>query len=158
MKTQEFLALLTANPQKEIAFEYEEGAFVAKNYHITEIKNVTIDSVDCGKNVHYEEQTVVQLKNGSKVEIANRYMPAEKAMKIFDLVDSVKPLRQEAEIFFEYGNKDSKTSIYKIVDINENDHKLTVKLFVPPTVCKPQEAAFKSLNLAACCAPSSACC
>lgn len=155
MKTQEFLNLLKDNSQKEVVFEYEDGAYVAKNYHITEIKNVTIDSVDCGKNVHYEEQTVVQLKNGNALEVKSRFMSAEKAMKIFTLVDSVKPLRQKAEIFFEYGNKTIKTSIHKVVAIDNEADRLTVKLFVPPTVCKPQEAAFKALNLAPCCAPSS---
>ena len=157
MKTQEFLELLKVNSQKEVAFEYENGEFIAKNYHITEIKNVTIDSVDCGKNPHYEEQTVVQLKNGNLLERSTRFMSAEKAMKIFTLVDSVKPLRQDAEIFFEYGNKTVKTSIYKVVEIDNNQNSLIVKLFVPPTICKPQEVAFKSLNLA-CCAPSSGCC
>ena len=50
MKTKAFLELLTTNPDKSLLFEYQTNKAVPEGYHITEIKNISIDSVDCG---HY---------------------------------------------------------------------------------------------------------
>ena len=48
MKTQEFLELLKENQNKSLLFDYKNGALVGANYHITEVKNISIDAVDCG--------------------------------------------------------------------------------------------------------------
>ncbi len=47
MKTQELFEVLKANQDKSLLFEYSEGQLVGANYHITEVKHVQIDSVDC---------------------------------------------------------------------------------------------------------------
>ncbi len=102
MLTKEFLDLLNSNNGKELIFEYEEGHSVPASYHITEVKNVHFQSVDCGGYAHEEYQTIVQLWVSDK-EKKERSMEAQKALKIMNLVDGVKPLRQDTEIFFEYG-------------------------------------------------------
>jgi len=61
MKTNEFLELLKKNPDVELTFEYDKDRFIPDTYHITEVKNVTIDSVDCGGNSDSYTQTIVQL-------------------------------------------------------------------------------------------------
>ena len=50
MKTSEFLKILEKNPNKPLQFEYLNNQIVGEAYHITEVKNVHIDSVDCGGN------------------------------------------------------------------------------------------------------------
>ena len=44
MKTKEFLEVLNTHKNKELLFEYLPGDFVGANYHITEVKNITIVS------------------------------------------------------------------------------------------------------------------
>lgn len=157
MKTNEFLELLEQNPEKRLLFEYETGQFVPKAYHITEIKNVNIESVDCGGRPHSEKQTIVQLWHNG-FELGN-YMEAKKAKKIFDIVDKVKPLTMDTEIYFEYGNKKIRTSNFKVQKVTNQEDKITFQLFVEPTACKP----ILELNVSQkikeiCCGPGSDCC
>lgn len=153
MTTKNFLDLLRANPEKELAFEYENDQFVPKAYHITEVKNVHIDSVDCGGRPDQYFQTIVQLWVTSS-EKANRNMLAGKALKIFEKVDSVRPIRYNTPIFFEWGTTGLPTSNYAIEKVEEEGHQLTVKMFVPPTACKPRlemQQKVKSVLSAGCC-------
>jgi len=57
MKTKEFLFLLNEHQNKSLLFEYKEGQFVGANYHITEIKNITVDAVDCGAGTDFWKET-----------------------------------------------------------------------------------------------------
>ena len=159
MKTNQFLELLENHPQKELLFEYQIGQFVPKAYHITEVKNISIESVDCGGRPHSEKQTIVQLWHNGKEQ--GEYMSANKAKKIFDIVDKIKPMDRATEIYFEYGNKHLNTSNYKIQRMIEENDKITFQLFVEPTACKPKlevdnVGSFKNLPLA--CQPGSGCC
>ena len=61
MKTHEFLTILNEHQDKRLYFEYQPNQLVAPNYHITEIKHVHIDSVDCGAQTDNWTETVVQL-------------------------------------------------------------------------------------------------
>lgn len=163
MKTGNFLELLEQNGEKELVFEYRENEFVPKAYHITEVKTQHIDSVDCGGYAHSYDETVVQLwVSGS--EEKERYMEAIKALKIFNIVDGKKPLKRETPIYFEWGFGDLATSTYEVQSLEVGEDQVLVKLFVPPTVCKPQELVQESkekmTNLVGggCCAPGSKCC
>ena len=60
MKTQEFLTLLAKHQDKSLLFEYALNQIVPANYHITEVKHVTIDSVDCGAKTDTWKETVIQ--------------------------------------------------------------------------------------------------
>ncbi len=158
MTTANFLNLLNENSSKELIFEYQNSAYVPKAYHITEIKNVNIESVDCGGYAHDEQQTVVQLWIDG-VETAERFMSAEKANKIFTIVDKVKPLNREAEIFFEWGMAGLPTSTYRIDQIDNQADSVTVKMSVPPTVCRPKLMPLETVNTSnKVCNPGSGCC
>ncbi len=137
MTTQEFLTLLETNPQKELLFEYQSGQIVPKAYHITEVKNTHVDSVDCGGNEHSYDETIVQLWL-SGTEIKTTAMSAEKALKIFNIVDGKRPLKRDTEIFFEYGNSSLPTSNYKVATIGNTDDSIVIKLLSPKAACKPK--------------------
>ncbi|MFK7772779.1 MAG: DUF6428 family protein [Saprospiraceae bacterium] len=139
MNTGEFLELLNQNEGKELMFEYKQNQFVPMAYHITEIKSKHIDSVDCGGIAHSYDETVVQLWISGEEE-KERAMETEKALKIFNIVDAKTTLKRDTPIFFEWGHGDLLTSVYKVVAIENSDNKIIVKLFVPPTVCKPRVA------------------
>mgnify|MGYP003670768610 FL=1 len=90
MKTNEFLSILKKNANKALLFEYAPGKLVAANYHITEIKNITIDAVDCGAGTDFWKETIIQLWE-SPEEVGKRdYMLSHKALEILDRVDSIK--------------------------------------------------------------------
>ncbi len=137
MLTKEFMDLLDSNRGKELIFEYEENQFVPASYHITEVKNLYYESVDCGGFAREEHQTVVQLWVSEK-EKKDRHMETQKAFKIMKLVDDVKPLRQDTEIFFEYGRGDLRTSNYSVERADIQDSKVVLKMYVEPTACKPR--------------------
>ena len=139
MTTQKFLDLLASNPQKELVFEYEANQFISAAYHITEIKNVHFESIDCGGNAHEAFQTIVQLWISPKDAHKKKCMIAEKALKIFNIVDGVKPMKRDTEIFFEYGDKDLRTSNYSVENVAITNEQVIIRMFVPKTACKPAQ-------------------
>ncbi|MEL6675696.1 MAG: DUF6428 family protein [Bacteroidota bacterium] len=139
MKTHEFLSLLDAQGDNTLLFEYAPGKIVPNDYHITEISNVTLDSVDCGGNPHYERRTVVQLW-APELEPDKVPLTAAKARKIFDIVDKVKPMEGEAEIWFEYGNFSFHTAQFRVAAVENGGDTVSLKLTVPATACKPRVA------------------
>lgn len=153
MTTQTFLELLANHPQKELIFEYEANQFIPV-YHITEVKNVYFESIDCGGNAHEEYQTITQLWISPKDFLKKKCMTTEKALKIFNIVDGVKPMKRDTQIFFEYGYKDLRTSVYSIEEVVETANQLIIKMFVPKTACKPSQQVIEKGKAALnCCKP-----
>lgn len=152
MTTKSFFELLAANPQKEVVFEYQPNQFVPVAYHITEVKNVYFESVDCGGNAREEYQTIVQLWISPKDILKQKGMVAKKALKIFNIVDAAKPIKKDTEIYFEYGNNQLPTSSYSIKRVENTDSQLIIKLFVEATACRPQKQAIsKAGKVLSCC-------
>lgn len=110
MKTNEFLLLLKIHSNKNLLFEYTEGQFVAPDYHITEVKNITIDSVDCGAGTDFWKETVIQLWESPNENESPEYMSTKKALGILKKVDRLKSMDRASEIKFEYGNADFHTA------------------------------------------------
>jgi len=74
MKTNEFLSLLKEHADKSLLFEYKSGHFVGANYHITEVKNISIESVDCGAGTDFWKETIIQLWESPKENDTLEYM------------------------------------------------------------------------------------
>lgn len=136
MKTSEFLNILKENPNLGLAFEIEKGQFVKPTFHITEVKNATIESVDCGGNPDTYKETIVQLMV-NPLEQMRKPWTAEKALDIFDKVGRLKPMHDDAEVFFEYGDLDMRTSNFSVENVIFEDGNIHFELFAKPTVCKP---------------------
>lgn len=157
MKTSKFFELLEQNQDKELLFEYKQNEFVPKAYHITEVKNLHFDSVDCGGNQHAESQTIVQLWV-SPLERKSKYMESGKALKIMEKVDNIKPIKLDTEVYFEYGNKELPTSNYAVRKVAVKKDQIILKLFVPATSCKPVELKNLVSVISGCCGGLSKCC
>ena len=136
MKTSEFLNILKENPELGLEFEIESGKFVKPTFHITEVKNATIESVDCGGNPDSYKQTIIQLMV-NPLEEMRRPWTAQKALDIFDKVEKLKPMYGEAEVFFEYGDLEMRTSHFSVEDVLFADGNIRLELFAKPSVCKP---------------------
>ena len=162
MKTQEFLSLLKENPNKSLLFEYQEGKTVGANYHITEVKNVTIDSVDCGARTDFWKETVVQLWESPDQHETEEYMSAFKALGILNKVDKMKPMERNVEVKFEYSNNHFHTAQLFVNGHVLEDEKIILKLGVEKTDCKAREECGigekTSTQQEACCSPQSGCC
>jgi len=163
MKTQTFLNTLKNNLNKELVFEYITDTFVHANYHITEIKNTTIDSVDCGGKTNFWQETIVQLWE-NPLEVGKRtFMTVSKAIEIFNRVNAIKPLLLDTEIKIEYGNKSFHTANLVVHSIVENDKSIIVKLHSDSTQCKASDVCCTTekqvIESEACCTSSeSNCC
>ena len=80
MKTKELLSVLEKNQGKALLFEYAPNLLVGANYHITEVKHMKIDSVDCGGRTDGWSETIIQLWESPK-ELGKRdFMKVDKAL------------------------------------------------------------------------------
>ncbi len=163
MKTSEFLSLLREHPNKSLVFEYQQGKNVGANYHITEVKNITIDSVDCGAGTDYWKETIIQLWESPTEKDKTEYMSAYKAMGILSKVDRIKPMVKDAEVKFEYSNVQFHTAQLFVNDHSVQADTLLLHLGIEKTDCKAKETCgvpevSEQENTANSCAPGSGCC
>ncbi len=143
MKTSDFLSILHDTDQP-LNFRLPDGEIINGDLHITEVKNVTVDSTDCGGFKHSFQETVVQLwldENSGKQES----WTTSKAAKIFDIVGKQRDHLLDAEAFIEFGDSSHLTSKYAI-NLLKDDASLTIQLQKIFPKCKP-----RSLNQSACC-------
>lgn len=162
MTTHEFLLLLEENRNKDLLFEYKTGQFVAPNYHITEIKNITIDSVDCGAGTDFWKETVIQLWESEQEKDTFKYMSAAKALEILKKVDGIKPMERDTELKFEYGNADFHTAQLFVNDFEIRTEQLILNLNVEKTDCKAKDTCgvpeMAETKEEVCCSPGGGCC
>lgn len=161
MKTQEFLEVLKSNQGKSLLFEYAPGMLVGANYHITEVKHVTIDSVDCGAAVDAWKETVVQLWEDPNELGKTAFMSAYKAMGILSKVGKMKSYVLDAALKIEYSNARFHTAQLFVNDYEIRGENLIFKLASHPTDCKAKETCGiqpEVVETAGSCAPSSGCC
>ena len=163
MKTQELFNILKEYQYKALLFEYAPSLFVGANYHITEVKHISIDSVDCGAKTDDWNETVIQLWE-SPSELGKRdYMKVDKALEIFDRVGNMKPYDLEAEVKFEYSNATFHTAQLFVNDFEIQDDNLIIKLAIEKTDCKAKNVCGTSevetiYKTEPCCTTDSNCC
>ncbi|MEC7262393.1 MAG: DUF6428 family protein [Bacteroidota bacterium] len=162
MKTSEFLSLLKQHQNKSLLFEYAPDKFVGANYHITEVKNITIDSVDCGAGTDFWKETIIQLWESPKEKDKKEFMSAYKALGILNKVDKIKPMDKDTEIKFEYSNEHFHTAQLFVNDHHLDETSLILKLSVEKTDCKAKETCGVPVEAEAekeaCCTSGSGCC
>lgn len=162
MKTNEFLRILQNNKELPLLFTYQSGKDVAPGYHITEVKNLRIDSVDCGGKEDQWNETIIQLWESPIESGDNEFMTAYKALGILNKVDRLRPMDKDAEVKFEYSNADFHTSQMSVASIDRDNGVLRVTLSTVPTDCKAKsECGVPEPVLANeqdCCGPNSTCC
>lgn len=162
MNTSEFLSLLQEHKDKSLVFEYQPGKVVPANYHITEVKNISIESVDCGAQTDSWKETIVQLWESPSEIGKTEFMSAYKALGILNKVDKMRMMDRDAELKIEYSNDQFNTAQLFIDDHSWNQEKLILKLSIKKTDCKAKETCgtpeTESKEVAACCEPSGGCC
>src|ERR1700749_4763832 len=100
-----FREKLVQNPLLNLQFQYAENRWVAPSYHITEIKQAPIVSVDCGGVKKEWTEVIVQLYDPANKQ-QERDMKVKKALSIIDVVEKVLPLDINAMVKIEFGNSE----------------------------------------------------
>jgi hypothetical protein len=165
MKTQEFFNLLKAHKGKSLLFEYAPDLLVAANYHITEVKHISVDSVDCGAQIDTWNETIIQLWESPLEKGKTIYMSVIKALGILNKVGEMKPYDLESELKFEYSNANFHTAQLFVNDFEIQEGNLIIKLAIQKTDCKakelcgvPEQVVELAEKVESCCSPSSGCC
>ena len=165
MKTQELFKLLELHQDKALLFEYAPKQLVGANYHITEVKHITIDSVDCGSQTDFWKETIIQLWESPDELGKIEYMSVYKALAILNKVGKMKPYTIDAEVKFEYSNPSFHTAQLFVNDFEIRDENLIIKLGVEKTDCKAKSICGISepletvmVNEEPCCSPEGNCC
>ena len=134
-----------------LEFRLNGQALVPTGYHVTEVKAVTIESMDCGGKANAWKETVVQLMDGTPDEARAGFMTTQKFLDIYDRVAARIPVHGEAEIRFEYGNVSSPAMQYHLESVIAEPERVVVNLQLPGVMCK----ATGSLSSAGqCCGPA----
>lgn len=170
MNWQSFKDQLKKYPDQILQFQFAEGRFVEASYHITEIKQAPITSVDCGGKMNAWTEIIVQLWEPAEQQ-AERAMAVNKALKIVDLVEKSLPLNPSGIVKIEFGNSSFDTrQMYPNEFLLEGEN-LIVNLQPDATQCKATDRGQtcgtpkpKSMDIpilqdaAQSCTPGSGCC
>ncbi|MGB4398543.1 MAG: DUF6428 family protein [Daejeonella sp.] len=179
---QSFKEQLLLNPGLDLQFEYAENKLVEASYHITEIKQAPIVSVDCGGVMNSWTEIIVQLwEPGEKQQ--ERAMKVRKALSIIEVVENKLALNPQATVKIEFGNSQFDTRQMFPGEIKIEGENLIVDLRPDAVQCKaigrggscgtnekgeevcaPASGVIKSIAavknpvVAESCAPGSGCC
>jgi hypothetical protein len=162
MTTAEFLAALRAHPEQPLVFQYGD-ALVPAGYHVTEVKAVQYQTMDCGGQGNAWTETIVQLWNPD-VGDAPEWMSAGKFLSIFERAAAGIPVDEHAELRLEYGNDTLPATNFSVGRLERQSDGLTVHLEPPRVTCKARDRrgsapAFTMLETSgASCAPDGTCC
>lgn len=151
-----FKSTLEQNPDLYLQFQYEAGKFVDHSFHITEIKQAPIVSVDCGGVMNSWTEVIVQLWE-PPVKEDDRSMHVSKALKIVSLVEKSLQLNPNAVVKIEFGNSKFDTrQMYPSELLAEGD-SFIVNLVPDFTQCKAltrDQACGTTTADASCCSPA----
>ena len=165
MNWQSFKNQLVENPNLHLQFQYADGQMVKGGYHITEIKQAQITSVDCGGKMNAWTEIVVQVveTSGPETEAA---MEVSKAMKIIHVVENQLALPGKAEVKIEFGNEQVPVQQMPLSSVEALENDLMVNMVPDATQCKavgqgqsfgePQKALVGTES--GCCTPGGSCC
>lgn len=155
MTWQEFKAALLQQKAQILQFQFAEGQWVDASYHITEIKQAPIVSVDCGGVMNSWTEIIIQLWEPA-VKDAERAMSVGKALSIIDIVERKLALNPSGIVKIEFGNSKFDTrQMYPDALIPEGEN-LIVNLTPDFTQCKAigrGGSCGTKENGAECCAP-----
>jgi hypothetical protein len=178
-----FKETLLQHPDLDLQFQYAEGKLVNAAYHITEIKQAPITSVDCGGVMNAWTEIIVQLWV-PEAQDQQRSMKVKKALSIIDVVEKMLPLNPNGTVKIEFGNSEFDTRQMFPNGISVNGENLLIDLrpdavqckaisrggscdtndkgeeCCAPAVAEKPKVQLKNLAVTAesCCTPGSGCC
>ena len=133
------------------------GRSVAPGYHVTEVKAVRVQSMDCGGRADAWNETVVQLWSpGARPD--EGYMKVGKFLGIYGRVGSSVPIDEQAVLRFEYGDVGEPAIGYLVSTVSREGGDVRVRLNAPGVACKVSAPNVENIPVLApaattCCTP-----
>ncbi len=123
---------------------YFNETVINPGYHITEIKQAFVQSIDCGKNSAVEnwEEMTIQLLDGAKISSRGStaaHMPASKFSKIVDKARQLLSVKEATLLFFEYTPGNGPILKLHAESINTTKSECAIFLATENAACKPYE-------------------
>ncbi|GAA4104252.1 DUF6428 family protein [Mucilaginibacter panaciglaebae] len=167
---QTFKQKLLSNKDLTLQFQYAPGKWVDASYHITEIKQALITSVDCGGKVNKWTEIIIQLWE-SQTNNSQQGMEVQKALSIINVVEKSLPLNPAGVVKIEFGNSQFDTRQMYPAEFLVSGDNLIVILSADQTQCKaigrgdtcgdnskPKIQLVTLTDQNSCCTPGSGCC
>ena len=129
---------LLLHPDLDLQFQYAENKWVDASYHITEIKQAPITSVDCGGKMNSWTEIIIQLWEPVNQQ-QDRAMQVNKALSIINLVEKTLPLNPLGTVKIEFGNSEFDTRQMYPNTIGINGSNLVIDLRPDSVQCKAIE-------------------
>lgn len=140
MKTSEFLNTLRAHADRPLTFQRGETAVGSPGYHLTEIKRLAVESMDCGAATHRWQENHFEIWNPPGRENGRAdFMAAGKFLRIVDLVQQQVVLDGEAEAKIYAGDRQTGAVVHAIDRLELAGGRLVVRLEAEATRCKARE-------------------
>jgi len=176
-----FKDTLLLHPDLDLQFQYAADKWVDTSYHITEIKQASITSVDCGGVMNAWTEIIVQLWVPQNQQ-QSRSMKVKKALSIVEIVEKKLSLNPNGIVKIEFGNSEFDTRQMFPGEIITNGGNLVIDLRPDAVQCKAigrgsscgtndkgeeccapaEKPKIELKNLAvvaeSCCTPGSGCC
>ncbi|GGL91360.1 hypothetical protein GCM10010840_31830 [Deinococcus aerolatus] len=159
MTTHELLTALRGAAPRPLEFHLHGEQLVSAGYHVTEVKAVSIEAMDCGGKANAWRETVIQLMDGTAAEARAGFMTNRKFLAIYDRVAQRVPVSSQAEVRFEYGNSALPAMQYHVAGLELLLDRLQVHLRTPAVQCKASDAYdTPATDAGTAYAPASGCC
>ncbi len=151
-----FVAQLETSSTKPLKFIAEGRQLVPNDFHVTEIKRVSVESLDCGGGSRAWQELVIQLWS-PRGDDTPQAMTAGKFAKILAKADAL-PLLDGEHVRFEYAPLGQPAVQYTLSGLSATGETLEVELTPPHVACKPierrQMSELSVIGESSCCAPS----
>ena len=137
----EFIAALKAAPDLALVFR-ADNTDIRTGYHVTELKHVTVNSIDCGGNRDGWGETIVQLLDGAG---RGAHLTAAKFNEIAEASLVAIPDLANGRLRFEFAPQNAPAWVFAGGVLVRGTNRFSMDLTPEYAVCKP-------LQSAACCA------
>lgn len=154
MNTSSFLTALRSHGSFPLVFR-SGGEIVSPGYHLTEVKRVSYETMDCGAMTHRwsETQFEIWVPAAANAERGRGHMAAEKFLRIIDRVETELPLKPDAIARIHASFAGGAAALYDVAAVEARDGQLSVELTPDRTRCKSAERRLAAAA-GACCGSS----
>ncbi len=135
----EFIKLLESNQGKDVVFLDALGQVIPRVYHLTEIKNCQIESVDCGGMANRWTEVLLQLWVPRDKNPENHPLTTEKVLKIIYQVQKLQSVDGDGDLFFEYNAPCDPIAKYQGIVGMIDETRIEIKLGKEQACCKAIE-------------------
>lgn len=140
-----FKDTLLKYPNLDLQFQYTDNKWADAAYHITEIKQASIQSVDCGGALDNWTEVIIQLYEPQN-SLQLRAMKVLKAIGIINQVEKSLHLSADAIVKIEFGNAKFDTRQLLSGNILADNEDLIVDLRPDTVQCKAIERGGNCVN------------